>query len=464
MALPPVEAPPAPVTAGSELEAKTSVWKKEISFGRKSKPKVESTSAPVEAVLPAEAAVPPVSPTPEAESVPVAPLPPVSPSFQPVASYPVPSDSSEPVLPPAGAEAGPVPPPISPTAEPVPPVALVAAQPDVPPAVPVADPVQVDVPAAAAPAVAAVEPAESGAEAVAPEPVHDPQVEPASEAPSKQSRRERREAKRGLDKASKEHGQLVGLKLGASQIAAAQVVNKGGPKIVRMARMPLERGVVVGGELREPEQLASALKTFFRKNKLPRNCVRLGISNNRIGVRTFEISGISDPKQLANAVRFRAQEALPIPLDEAVLDYRILDDRLGEDGDRVCRVLLVVAHKELVERYVSACRKAGLKLVGIDLEAFALLRALSDPTQTLGEDAAVVCVSIGHDRSTLAVSDGRLCEFTRVLAWGGSALDAALARVLDITPSAAVPIKHALSLGEEGEAAGPRRSPRRRSA
>jgi type IV pilus assembly protein PilM len=459
VALPPVEAPPAPVTAGSQPEAKTSVWKKEISFGRKPKPKVESTPAPVEAVLlPAEAVVPPVTPTREAEFVPVAPLPPVSPSFQPVTPDPAAPDSSEPVLSPA--EDGPVLPPVSPTAEPVPPVAPVAAQPYSPPAVPavpavpVADPVQVEVPAAAAAAVATVETVETGTEAAAPEPVNDPQVEPAAAAPSKQSRRERREAKRGLAKASKEHGQLVGLKLGASQIAAAQVVNKGGPKIVRMARMPLERGVVVGGELREPEQLASALKTFFRKNKLPRNCVRLGISNNRIGVRTFEISGISDPQQLANAVRFRAQEALPIPLDEAVLDYRILEDRLGEDGDRVCRVLLVVAHKELVERYVSACRKAGLKLVGIDLEAFALLRALSDPTQTPGEDAAVVCVSIGHDRSTLAVSDGRLCEFTRVLAWGGSALDAAVARVLDITPSAAVPIKHALSLAEEGEAAG----------
>ena len=457
VALPPVEAPPGPVTAGSHPQAKTSVWKKEISFGRKPKPKVESTPAPVEAVLPVEAALPPVTPTTDVPSVPVAPLPPVSPSFQPVTPDPAPSHSSEPALSSDGAEDGSVLPPVSPTAEPVPPVAPVAAQPYVPPAVPavpVADPVQVEVPMAAAAAVVAVETTGSGAEAAAPEPLHEPQVEPAAAAPSKQSRRERREAKRGLAEASKEHGQLVGLKLGASQIAAAQVVNKGGPKIVRMARMPLERGVVVGGELREPEQLASALKTFFRKNKLPRNCVRLGISNNRIGVRTFEISGISDPQQLANAVRFRAQEALPIPLDEAVLDYRILEDRVGEDGDRVCRVLLVVAHKELVERYVSACRKAGLKLVGIDLEAFALLRALSDPTQTLGEDAAVVCVSIGHDRSTLAVSDGRLCEFTRVLAWGGSALDAAVARVLDITPSAAVPIKHALSLAEEGEAAG----------
>ena len=61
--------------------------------------------------------------------------------------------------------------------------------------------------------------------------------------------------------------------------------------------------------------------------------MRLGISNNRIGVRTFEITGIEDPKQLANAVRFRAQETLPIPLEEAVLEgtlaaRRVLD-RVG---------------------------------------------------------------------------------------------------------------------------------------
>src|SRR5262249_15005011 len=139
---------------------------------------------------------------------------------------------------------------------------------------------------------------------------------------------------------------------------------------------------------------------------------------------------------------------------EAVLDYRILDERLDDEGVKVRRVLLVVAHRELVERYVTACRKAGLKLIGIDLEAFALLRALSDPAHPPAADAAVVCVSIGHDRSTLAVSDGKVCEFTRVLAWGGSLLDVALARVLDLTPSAVEPIKHELVLGEEGEAGG----------
>ena len=202
--------------------------------------------------------------------------------------------------------------------------------------------------------------------------------------------------------------------------------------------------------------MTAALKAFFRKNKLPKNAVRLGIANNRIGVRTFEISGIDDPKQLANAIRFRAQETLPIPLDEAVLDYRVLGEAVAEDGSRTRRVLLVVAHKELVERYSAACRKAGLKLVGIDLEAFALLRALGDPAQppAAAEDAGLVCITIGHDRTSLAVSDGRVCDFTRVLAWGGGSLDVALARVLDSTPSEIEHVKRELSLLEDGEAAG----------
>ncbi len=52
---------------------------------------------------------------------------------------------------------------------------------------------------------------------------------------------------------------------------------------------------------------------------------------------------------------------------------------------------------------------------------------------------------MGHDRSTFAVSDGRVCEFTRVLEWGGWALNVAIARALDMSPSEVEPLKRALS-------------------
>jgi type IV pilus assembly protein PilM len=240
---------------------------------------------------------------------------------------------------------------------------------------------------------------------------------------------------------------LVGLKIGASQIAAARVSNNGSAELLLAARQEIEPGIIVGGELREPEKLAEILRDFFKEHNLPKRNVRLGIANNRIGVRTFEIEGIDDAKQLDNAIRFRAQEALPIPIEDAVLDYQILSESKNEAGETVKKILLVVAYRELVDRYVSACRKAGVELVGIDLEAFALLRAMAAPRDAaLEADAAVVVVSVGHDRSTFAVSDGRVCEFTRVLEWGGSSLNVALARALDRAPSEVEGIKRSLNL------------------
>jgi type IV pilus assembly protein PilM len=265
------------------------------------------------------------------------------------------------------------------------------------------------------------------------------------EAKGTKTKKERRARRDGSQKRAK---RVVGLKLGASQIAAARVVNNGSPELVQVARENIDPGLIVGGELREPELLADALRAFFRRNKLPRQGVRLGIANNRIGVRIFEIAGISDPRQLENAVRFRAQEVLPIPIEEAVLDYHVLGERTDDEGNPLMRILLVVAYRELIDRYVSACKKAGIRLSGIDLEAFALLRALGEPRneEEGAADAAVVVVSIGHDRSTFAVSDGKVCEFTRVLDWGGSTLDVAIARELDVAPSEAEPVKRELSL------------------
>jgi type IV pilus assembly protein PilM len=271
---------------------------------------------------------------------------------------------------------------------------------------------------------------------------------PKAEKAPKQNREKRDRKSKGSSKSQKK---LVGLKIGASQIAAARVTNNGSAELLQVARDPLASGVVVNGEVRDADALAEALKEFFKRHKLPRRNVRLGIASNRIGVRTFDVAGVADDKQLANAVQFRAQETLPIPLEDAVLDYQVLGEAVNEEGEAVKRVLLVVAYREVVDRYVAACRKAGVSLVGVDLEAFALLRALGAPVQEdETPEAALVAVAIGHDRSTLAVSDGRVCEFTRVLEWGGGALNVALARALDLAPSEAESYKRALSL-ETGE-------------
>jgi type IV pilus assembly protein PilM len=252
-------------------------------------------------------------------------------------------------------------------------------------------------------------------------------------------------------------GEIVGLKIGATGIRAAQVVNNGGKQLVRTAHMPLPIGVVDGGEVRDPAALGQALKEFFATNGLPRKGVRLGLANNRIGVRVIEVAGIEDESQLANAIGFRAFEMLSVPIDEAVTDYHVLSTDTDENGAVTRKILVVVAYRDSVDRYLEATNAAKIDLAGIDLEAFALLRAVSEPpTVDAGSEssvtAAVTAISIGHERTTVAVSNGRVCEFARVLEWGGANIGSAIARALKLTTPEGEELKHGLSLvaGREG--------------
>ena len=239
------------------------------------------------------------------------------------------------------------------------------------------------------------------------------------------------------------HKQLVGLSIGASQLAAAVVVNNGRPKLVKAARHILPPDIVAGGEVRDSAALANEIAAFFQEADLPRKNVRLGIGSSRTGVRVFERPAVDDPTQLANAIRFRAYETLPIPIEEAMLDYQIVEDPATKD-----RVLLAVAYRDLVDRFAATCALAKIELVGIDIEAFALLRAVGGEPLGAGEreEAARVAVSIGHDRTTVAVSDGRVCEFTRVLDWGGARVTAAIEHALEVDADEAERIKRTIDI------------------
>ena len=247
---------------------------------------------------------------------------------------------------------------------------------------------------------------------------------------------------------------IVGLKIGASQIAAAVVTETGdGHELVQLARKPIDSGLVVDGEVRDADALAHALKTFFDEHKLPKKDVRIGLASNRIGVRTFEIAGIDDEARFDNAVRFKAHEVLPVAQHESVLDYRVLEERPNEAGEPSRRILLVVAPRDQVEPYTQVAQNAGIRLSGVDLEALSLLRAFVDPKPfavRAVDDTATVIVSIGHESTTLLVAGGGACEFTRVFDWGGGTLQDAVMQELDVHAAEAATILRHLSLSGPG--------------
>jgi type IV pilus assembly protein PilM len=214
------------------------------------------------------------------------------------------------------------------------------------------------------------------------------------------------------------------LDLDGAFVAAVQAQDG---RISRAASMELPSGVITDGEVTDVDRLTESLKTFFKENDLPTR-VRLGVSNQQIVVRHLELPLIEEEAELAAAIRFQAAEAIAMPLDEAVLDYQVVGQATSAEGSPRLRVVVVAARQAMIERFVEGVRGAGLKPEGIDLNAFALVRALAkaeaadantpaaaDELGALpGQELACVYCHLGGV-TNLAVAVGTNCLFTRPL-------------------------------------------------
>ena len=215
----------------------------------------------------------------------------------------------------------------------------------------------------------------------------------------------------------------VGLDLETGSVAATEVRGGGSSRVARTAIQPLSSGVVSEGEVQDSDALSRTLRSFFSENKLGKT-VRLGVANQRVVVRTLRLPLIEDEEELETAIRFQAQDQIPMPLDSAVLDYQPLDIVETENGPRQ-RVLIVAARRDMIDRVMAACKAAGLKPEGIDLSAFAMIRALHRaPASETPEP--VLYLSVGG-LTNLAVAEGTTCLFTRVVGGGLEAIAVELA-------------------------------------
>ena len=201
----------------------------------------------------------------------------------------------------------------------------------------------------------------------------------------------------------------IGLDIDGRYLAAAQVT---GGRVVRCASQNLPDGLVRDGEVTDPQTLGQHLKSFAAASGMPRN-VRLGVANQQIVVRVVELPRIEDEKQRDAAVRFQASEAIAMPLDEAVLDHQVAGYTSAPDGTPRMQVVLVAARRKMIETLLEAVKAAGLKADGVDLDAFALVRALAVDSDEPDPSARVFCHLGGV--TNLAVAVGSNCFFTRPL-------------------------------------------------
>lgn len=253
-------------------------------------------------------------------------------------------------------------------------------------------------------------------------------------------------------------GVPVGLDIGSNSVYAAQLKPAGAQySLTRYGSIRIPMGAVVEGEIVDAEAVAHSISQLWRKAGLTEKRVITGVANQKVVVRMVEFPWM-EKSELDGALRFQAQDYIPIPIEEAILDFEIVGEYTNVNDERMVEVLLVAAQRDMISSQLSAIERAGLKPLIIDAAAFAIVRSLIDGEGVLPpeepevpEATGVIHVSAGLT-IIVVVEKGRP-RFTRVSSLAGNDFTQSIADALNLTFEEAEELKLASGLpplgGEE---------------
>ncbi len=241
----------------------------------------------------------------------------------------------------------------------------------------------------------------------------------------------------------------VGLDIGGNAVRAAVVDTGKSNRIVRRyAEMPLPAGAVSGGEIVDEGAVAEAVAALWKRNKLPRKRVIVGTANQRLAVRQVDVPQMGH-EELTEALPFQVQDSIPIAVDEAVLDFVPLEQFVTPDGEPMESILAVAVHRDIVDSLIRVMESAKVAPTAVDLQAFALVRAIFGMEAGLGTPLQAI-VDIGASITQVVIARAGTAHFVRLLPRGGDDFTAALRDGLDLDAESAEELKRTVGVEPMG--------------
>lgn len=201
--------------------------------------------------------------------------------------------------------------------------------------------------------------------------------------------------------------------------------------VARSTQLP--PGLIVNGELQEPEKLRRYLKHIIEGNGDGMPAIKspwvVASLPDPHGYTTL----VDIPKAAADIIEddiiYAAAQHIPASLDELYLSWQIMSDINSEE--EITPVLIGTMSRKVADMYTYLLESLGLGVVVLESEAIATARAIYGRQQTLiGESVAVV--DLGAVRSSVTICDHNTPQFTTSLPYSGEILTSTLAEQLDI--------------------------------
>ncbi|MFH0828930.1 MAG: pilus assembly protein PilM [Candidatus Kerfeldbacteria bacterium] len=264
-------------------------------------------------------------------------------------------------------------------------------------------------------------------------------------------------------------GSYLGIDIGTSSVKFVELRNEGGrPRLSTYAFVERPTNMIKIDSAQEQAQVSAALRDLAKKSHATVDRVIAALPSFAVFSSIVSLP-VMPRKDLYAAVRWEAKKFVPMPIEEMVLDWRLLKENpatgilMGieksgagsetkegkeERGPKNLRVLLTAAPKNLVKRYIDIFKNAGLKLLSLETESFALERSLLG-----GEPGIFMVVDIGAIATTITVIVNSIPLINRSIDVGGETITKAIANSLNVDTQRAEQFKRDIGMGiQEGGA------------
>src|SRR5919199_2991018 len=136
----------------------------------------------------------------------------------------------------------------------------------------------------------------------------------------------------------------IGLDIGTSVVRAVELsYGRAGTTLERFGQLVLPPGAVLDGQVVNEDAVAASLRKLWEATDLSHKRVVLGVANQRVIVRQLELPWLAR-SELAASLPLQVQDLLPMPVDQAVLDFFPVEEPTDSTGARTLKGLLSRRH------------------------------------------------------------------------------------------------------------------------
>lgn len=211
--------------------------------------------------------------------------------------------------------------------------------------------------------------------------------------------------------------QIAGLDIGSSSIKVAEIAEgPDGYVLQNYASVPLAKGIITDGLIVNPNALVERTKELLKISRCKARTVVTSLSGYSVIAKKISFPSM-DEESLRELISDEIEKYLPFgDMKDVNFDFHILGPSEMSPGQM--EVFLVAAKKDVVQSYIETLRKAGLDVVIMDVDSFAL-ETMYEENYDYGHDDVCILVNIGASMTNINVVKGGASIFIRDFPLGG---------------------------------------------